>query len=253
MIVGGGGILLLWAFLPSFFLHRFREDAFRTEVTVSSEDVNPYGVQYANLKKRMERSIDAMDHAEEYEKMALNRKDLADSEARMVEGGIPVLVDFLGFSGRMEESDLYFLEEGDFVIHFYGTDSAECALALISSEQWYVLFDPWDGIPVSGNLDCYGETWDMQEQMEAWDKLLNAYEKTMGIPFRTAGLETSDVLVDNVSDDSNVEKVIEVVEDPAFDVEFVGKSVDGAFVIRGKYEKNIFGKASFRFRMSYGE
>lgn len=298
MIVGGGAILLLWVFLPSFLLRRFREDAFRTEVTVSSEDVNPYGVQYANLKKRMKRSIDAMDHASEYVEKAVSKKDLTDPEFLMVKSGIPAFVDFMASFGMVEESDLLFLKEGDFVIHLYGTDSAECVLALLGSENWYALYDPWDGIPVSGNVNCQGEDWDVQEQLEAWDKLLNAYEKTMGIPFRTAGLETSDVLVDYASgdsmtsdvlvdyvsdvpmastgdgedatasksetpgkkeiavkydDDGKVERVVEVGEESALGVEFVGKSADGAFVVRAKYEKNIAGEASFRFWMSQGE
>ena len=144
MIVGGGGILLLWVLLPSFFLHHFREDVFRTGVAVSSEDVNPYGVQYANLKKRMKRSIEAMDHAEKYVDRTVNRKDLADSETLIVESGIPILEDFLESLGMVEEGDLLFLKEEDYVIHLYGTDPSECALALLGSENWYALYDPWD-------------------------------------------------------------------------------------------------------------
>ena len=247
MIVGGGGILLLWAVLPSYLLRHFREDAFRTEVTVSSESVAPYGVQYADLKNRMKRSVEVLNNATLYQERMKKRVELTEEERVMVEKGDALLASFITTLGMMEEEELPALWSDQAVLHFFGSDASDCTLALIQHDQWYLFYDPWDGIPVSGGMARSGK-----ERPESWESLLKAYENAMGIPFSSVSVETESMIVDHEAEGKGYSIVTRGGLGNG-EVQCVGKSADGAFLIQARFGEDPFGDPIFSFRTYLGE
>ncbi len=251
----GGLMIAAWMIVPGKMLDRQMQQAFCTGVAVPVENVQPYGEEYAELRRKLRRAILARTEGEYTRTPADPAEEMTVQTTERFRKFVKLWSDAAGMRILGEEEDA---EENLFLC----VRDKECELAVFyrKDPDIYapnpVYLEPASGIPVSGTV-CIDMSDSIVTVDDLWKGLLEAYGQELGIPIYENSYEDLPIR-QNAVEIYDVSKMYDAGEIPARKIIDVNRglyaeSMDGSCMLEAAVSRFDNDRLIFDFALQLAE